>query len=118
MQFRRVVLAAIVCTFGAASGAHAQMPQREPTQVVISARGVDFNNPRAVADFDTRLRWAAIVACDSGDPKPLRVQSEDARCARASWEAAVKRLDQPLLSQRHGQAVALAANPEPVEQKR
>jgi UrcA family protein len=86
------------------------MSGREPTRVVISTKNVDFADQQSVAKFDDRLRWAAFVACESPEPRSLATQSEDRACALQTWDAAVKRLDQPLLSQRHDSGVALAKN--------
>ena len=107
MRLQPLLLIATACSIGGAASAYAE-PSREPTHIVVSARDVDFHDAKSVASFDDRLRWAAVQACDSGEPGRLAVKSADSRCARESWEAAVRKLNQPLLSQLHGQPVDMA----------
>lgn len=108
MQLQSLLLIATACSIGGGFSAYAERFQREPTQIVVSARDVDFHDARSVASFDARLRRTAIQACDSGEPKVLAIQSADSRCARESWDAAVRELHQPLLSQMHGQKIDMA----------
>jgi UrcA family protein len=100
------MLAAVAC----ATVARAQPPFREATQTTIITRDVNFHDPKAVAALDERLRLAALKVCDSGDSKRLDLVLADRKCARASWEAAVRSIDAPMLSQLHGQNMILAAN--------
>jgi UrcA family protein len=108
MRVQTLLLIATACSIGGAASAYAEPFQREPTQVIVSARDVDFRDARSVASFDERLRRAAIDACDSGEPSRLAVKSADSRCAHESWEAAARSLHQPLLSQLHGRKIDMA----------
>ncbi len=83
-------------------------PERDPRQVVVSTKGVDFSDPRSVAAFDRRLQWAAAAACDSDQPGSFTTTLADSRCARESVARAVQQIDRPLLSKLHGQAVTMA----------
>ena len=99
-----------VCSALALHSVAAAQPQsnREPVELRVSTRYVDFNNPQSVADFDQRLSRAAQTACDSGASFDLRIRIEDAQCAHKAWERAAKSLDQPLLSALHHQTTSLA----------
>ena len=108
MQLQSLLILAAACTIGGAVSANAEPSQREPTQIVVSTRDVDFHDVRSVASFNRRLRRAAIQACDSGEPMVLAVVASDRQCANESWEAAVRHLNQPLLSQLHGQRIEMA----------
>jgi len=108
MRLQSLMLIATVCSIGGSVSAHAESFPRDPTEVLVSVRGYDFRDARSVASFDERLRRAAIQACDSGQPGSRAVKASDSQCARESWEAAVRKLDQPLLSQLHGQKIDMA----------
>lgn len=110
MHVSFAAMLAAACALGGATCAQAQPLDREPTEVVVYADGVNFHDARSVAAFDERLRLAAIRACDSGLPHVMSARASDSQCARESWETAVRKLNQPLLSQLHGQAVDLARN--------
>ncbi len=110
MRLQSLMILATTCSLGAVATAQAETFGREQTQVVVSAKGVDFRDPDAVASFDERLRQAAIRACDSQQPRVLAVRAADRQCARESWEAAVRQVDRPLLSQLHGRKIEMAAS--------
>jgi len=95
------------CALHTAADAQSQSG-REPVEIRVSVRSVDFNDPRSVADFDQRLARAARAACDSGASYDLGIKMDDARCARTAWAQTVKSLNQPLLSALHGQTTTLA----------
>lgn len=99
-------LAAVILL--SASGPVNAEPARDPRQVVVSTKGVDFNDPGSVAAFDRRLQWAAAAACDSNEPGSLAATLSDSRCARESVARAVRQIDRPLLSKLHGQLVTMA----------
>ena len=104
----RQTIFAFAVTLGLAGAAHGQV--REPTQIKVSTLGVDFRDPKSVAEFDARLHHAAVTACDSGQSRILATVASDQKCAWASWQTAAKAINQPLLSQLHGQMIYLAAN--------
>jgi len=105
-----ILTVAAVCSLAALqSPAVAQSAtDREPVQIQVSTRYIDFSDARSVAEFDQRLARAAQIACDSGAAYSLAIKMQDAACARSAWEQAVRSLDQPLLSARHNQTTTLA----------
>ena len=102
-----VAALAMIILLGAYETVSAE-PVRDPRQVAVSTKGVDFNDPRSVAAFDRHLQWAAAAACDSNQPGSLAATLSDSRCARESVARAVRQIDRPLLSKLHGQLVTMA----------
>ncbi len=83
------------------SSAALAQPAREPTQVRVSIKGVDFANQGDVAQLYNRLRRAASDACNS-DIDSLAAQAQDRACADKALDGAVQSLHQPLLVAMHG----------------
>ena len=96
-----------VCALQSPAAAQSQS-DREPFKIPVATRDIDFNDARSVAAFDQRLARAAKTACDSGATFDLAIKIQDAECAHAAWEQAVKSMDQPLLSALHHQTTSLA----------
>lgn len=96
-------LTALVALFAvtSVSSVSAMEYQREPTEIRISAAGVDFANAGQVQLFHHRLARAARLACDSNIQGDLGVAAADAKCARESLDRAVAGLNQPLLTAYH-----------------
>jgi UrcA family protein len=77
------------------SAALAQSP-REPTEVHVSIKGVNFAKPNDVAGLYQRLRIAANAACNSEiDTHSARM--EDRACAAKALNDAVQSIHQPAL---------------------
>jgi len=77
------------------SAALAQAP-REPTEVAVSIKGVNFANPNDVASLYQRLRIAATAACNSEINTPS-ARAEDRACAAKALDSAVQSIHQPAL---------------------
>jgi len=77
------------------SAALAQAP-REPTEVHVSIKGVNFSNPTDVASLYQRLRIAANQACESEIDTPS-ARIEDHACAAKALANAVQSTHQPAL---------------------
>jgi UrcA family protein len=77
------------------SAALAQAP-REPTQVTVSIKGVNFANPTDVAQLYRRLSIAADKACDS-DIDTQSAHAQDRTCAAKALNDAVQSTHQPAL---------------------
>jgi UrcA family protein len=77
------------------SAALAQAP-REPTEVHVSIKGVNFANQNDVASLYQRLRIAATQACDS-QIATRSAQTEDRACAAKALDDAVQSIHQPSL---------------------
>jgi UrcA family protein len=82
------------------SAALAQAP-REPTEVSVSIKGVNFSNPNDVAGLYQRLRIAATAACNS-EINTASVRAQDRACAVQALDAAVQSIHQPALLAMHG----------------
>jgi UrcA family protein len=82
------------------SAAFAQAP-REPTEVSVSIKDVNFANPNDVAGLYRRLRIAAHQACDSNIDTPS-AKTQDHACAAKALDGAVQSIHQPALLAMHG----------------
>jgi len=83
------------------SAALAETP-REPTEVRVSIKSVNFSNPMEVASLYQRLQMAAKTACNS-EIDTARARAEDRACAVEALDGAVKSLHQPsLIAMRDG----------------
>ena len=106
----RSIFVAAALSFAALTAGAANAQERQPEQVQVSAKHVDFSKVREARNFYARLKVAAKTVCSSEVSDPI-TQMEDAACEREAVSDAVKQIDAPQLSALHGhadQAVAYA----------
>ncbi len=77
------------------SAALAESP-RDPTEVRVSVKDVNFANPTDVAKLYRRLRIATYNACDS-DIDTATAHAADRACAAKALDGAVQAVAQPSL---------------------
>jgi len=97
--FIAAALSFAVLAAGAAN-AQAGTQERQPAQVSVSAKHVDFNNAREARGFYARLSAAAHQVCTSEVSDPMTAMA-DAACEREAVSDAVKQVDAPQLSALH-----------------
>jgi UrcA family protein len=95
VNMSKLVLAAAAALVlaGPALAAQPAAVTEAPSQVV-SAKGVNFNDPAQVRHFYARLQGAARAVCQSGGS----AGSEDLSCVRRNLQDAVKAVDAPKLT--------------------
>jgi len=106
----RIVAASALLAGLLVSTAHAQN-DRAPTEVRVSAVGVDFSQPASTAAFYGRLRVAARKACDSKMGRDLTAQLQDQRCAAEALNRAVAKIDKRSLLTLHANHMGQTAPP-------
>ena len=96
----RSIFIAAALSFAALAAGAANAQERQPAQVSVSAKHVDFNNAREARGFYARLSAAAHQVCTSEVSDPMTAMA-DAACEREAVSDAVKQVDAPQLSALH-----------------
>jgi len=96
----RSIFIAAALSFAALAASAANAQERQPAQVSVSAKHVDFNNAREARGFYARLSAAAHQVCTSEVSDPMTAMA-DAACEREAVSDAVKQVDAPQLSALH-----------------
>ncbi len=97
----RSIFIATALSFAALAAGAANAQDRQPAQVHVSAKHVDFNNARETRGFYAKLNAAAQRVCTSEVSDPMTTMA-DAACEREAVSDAVKQIDAPQLSAFHG----------------
>jgi len=97
---RSIFIAAALSFVALAAGA-ANAQERQPAEISVSAKHVDFSKVRETRNFYARLKVAAKTVCTSEVSDPM-TQMEDEACERDAVSDAVKQIDAPQLSALHG----------------
>ena len=97
----RSIFIAAALSFAALAAGAANAQERQPAQVRVSAKHVDFNNDRETRGFYAKLNAAAQRVCTSEVSDPMTTMA-DAACERDAVADAVKQIDAPQLSALHG----------------
>jgi len=97
----RSIFIAAALSFAALAAGAANAQERQPAQVHVSAKHVDFNNDRETRGFYAKLNAAAQRVCTSEVSDPMTTMA-DAACERDAVADAVKQIDAPQLSALHG----------------
>ncbi len=100
----RSIFIAAALSFAALAAGAANAQDRQPEQIYVSAKHVDFNNDRETRTFYARLNAAAQRVCTSEVSDPMTTIA-DAACERDAVSDAVRQIDAPQLS-------ALDGNPD------
>lgn len=86
------------------------LPDREPSRVTLSSKGVDFTRPSEARAFYARLQSAALKACDSGRDHDLSTYAADRDYAAQALTRTVRELNYTVLTELHdGADTRLAA---------
>ncbi|MFT4077033.1 MAG: UrcA family protein [Asticcacaulis sp.] len=104
----RSIFIAAALSFVALTAGVANAQERQPEQVTVSARHVDFNNAREARSFYARLKVAAKAVCTSDVSDQMTFKADDA-CEHAALADAVRTVGAPQLSALHGEADRAAA---------
>lgn len=108
----RSIFIAAALSFAALAAGAANAQERQPAQVHVSAKHVDFNNAHETRGFYAKLNAAAHRVCTSEVSDPMTAMA-DAACEREAVSDAVKQVGAPQLSALHGdsgRATAYAAH--------
>ena len=90
------------CAFLCGSAAGAEMSTQETPQMTVRLSDLNLSKPEDVARLYGRLRHAARLVCnDASAPWDARRTSNLIRCYKGALEAAVLRVNQPLLTDLH-----------------
>jgi UrcA family protein len=93
----RSIFIAAALSFAALAAGAANAQERQPAQVHVSAKHVDFSNARETRGFYARLNAAAHRVCTSEVSDPMTAMA-DAACEREAVTDAVRQIDAPQLS--------------------
>ena len=103
----RSIFIAAALSFAALAAGAANAQERQPAQLHVSAKHVDFNNARETRGFYAKLHAAAERVCTSEVSDPMTSMA-DAQCTRQAVAEAVGQINAPQLSALEGESATAA----------